>query len=103
MATGVHALAPSINKMLSIMKMDFDASRCTVPPGRKLGEIYFTTREMEVLQFSARDKTAREIAGILNLLVRTVEQYLENIKCKMGVSSKSEMIDKAISELNINL
>ena len=55
---------------------------------------YFSKREMECLQYYIKGRTAKQIAKELKLSYRTVQHYLENIKCKMGVSSKSELISK---------
>jgi DNA-binding CsgD family transcriptional regulator len=57
---------------------------------------YFSRREREVLRLLVRAKTSKQIAGHLGLSHRTVEHYIENSKRKMGVSSKSELVDRVI-------
>lgn len=56
----------------------------------------FSMRQIEVLLHTIRGKTASQIAFELNLSRRTVEHYLENIKSRIGVFSKSELINKSI-------
>lgn len=51
-----------------------------------------TSRENEVLFFILRGKTAKEIARILKISSRTVEQYVELIKNKFKCRNKSELI-----------
>ncbi len=55
-----------------------------------------TKREIDCLQLLVKGKAAREIGEILNLSKRTVEFYLANIKSKLFVSSKSDLIEKVI-------
>ena len=47
---------------------------------------------------SQRLHVEQKIALILNLSPRTIEKYLENIKMKLQVKTRSELIDKTISE-----
>ncbi len=54
-------------------------------------------RELECLFFTLRSMTAKQIAEQLDLSKRTVEFYLENIKNKMGCTSKAELICLAIN------
>lgn len=75
---------------------------------QKISEIYdnyvatksknfkFSQRETECLYFLVRGKTAKGIAQILNLSVRTIESYISNLKIKLGCYSKTELIEKAI-------
>lgn len=58
-------------------------------------DIYLSSRELDCLRLIVRGKTAKEISNILGISKRTVESYQENIKHKMNVYSKSELIDKA--------
>jgi ATP/maltotriose-dependent transcriptional regulator MalT len=48
-----------------------------------------TARELEVLRLVAAGRTNREIADGLCLSVKTVARHLENIFCKLGVSSRT--------------
>lgn len=54
-----------------------------------------THRETECLFLLIRGKTAKEIGKFLTISPRTVEVYVENIKRKMCVNSRSDLIDKA--------
>lgn len=54
-------------------------------------------REKECLGYLMRGKTMREIALTLNLSVRTIEAYIENLKNKFGVTRKSELLELAFS------
>ena len=51
-----------------------------------------TKRESECLKIFSSNKTAKEIANILNLSSRTVELHLSNIKQKLGVNYKNELL-----------
>lgn len=55
-------------------------------------------RESDCLFYLLRGKTVKEIAKILKLSPRTVEVYVSNVKLKLGCSSKSEVINRAIEE-----
>lgn len=54
---------------------------------------HLSKREMECLKLAVRGKTMREIGLFLGLSVRTIEAYMENIKLKFNVATKSELID----------
>ena len=53
-------------------------------------------RQKECLQYLVRGKTAKEIADILGLSKRTIENYIDTIKVKFNVSTRSELIDLII-------
>lgn len=57
---------------------------------------YLTKREKECIYYLIRGKTAREISQYLKLSPRTVESHIQNLKHKLNVSTKSELIDKII-------
>ncbi|MBA4396892.1 MAG: hypothetical protein C0394_05860 [Syntrophus sp. (in: bacteria)] len=48
----------------------------------------FTPREIEVANLVREGKTAKEIAGLLNLSIRSVEFHKDNIRRKLGLSNK---------------
>lgn len=55
-----------------------------------------TERELEVLKFLTRGYSASYIAQNLFLSVRTVENYINNLKNKLNCYSKTELIQKSI-------
>jgi len=55
-----------------------------------------TDKQENCLFLLVRGKTIKEIAKILNLSPRTVEDHLDGIKTKLGCHYKSEIIEKAI-------
>lgn len=68
-------------------------------PGIHIDNVYFTKREKNILEMTMQGRSARVIAGILHISRRTVEYHLDNIKNKLNVNSKSELIDKMLKIL----
>lgn len=62
-----------------------------------------TPRQIEVLFFLLRNKTAKEIALFLKLEVRTIEYYINNIKKKFHCKTKSDLCDKASEKGYLNI
>ncbi|MBS0350889.1 MAG: helix-turn-helix transcriptional regulator [Proteobacteria bacterium] len=60
---------------------------------------YLTPKEYEVLRFYYRGYSMKEIAGFLNVSARTVEDHINNIKRKLGIIRKFELIE-FIASLN---
>ncbi len=54
-----------------------------------------TDRELAVFRLVGNGISTRNIADQLNLSVKTVESYRENIKNKLGISSATELIQRA--------
>lgn len=65
-------------------------------PDLKILRRCLSKREAECLYFLLRGNTAKNIANILRLSPRTVEHYLENVKMKFNVRTKTELIEKTI-------
>jgi len=55
-----------------------------------------SSRELEVFEFLGRGLSPREIAGKINLSVKTIENYIENIKGKFTLRSSREVLIQAI-------
>lgn len=51
-----------------------------------------SAREEEVLRHLAQGRTNAEIAGMLNLSVKTVETYRARIKDKLGLAKRSDIV-----------
>ena len=56
--------------------------------------VYFTRREAQTLFHLLQGKTIPEVGRSLNLSARTIEFYVKNMKLKIGVKSKVELLDK---------
>jgi DNA-binding CsgD family transcriptional regulator len=64
--------------------------------GDSYSKIPLSKRQSECMFFMLRGKTAKDIAKILRLSPRTVEEYIEQIKFKLKCTTKSDLIEKAI-------
>jgi DNA-binding CsgD family transcriptional regulator len=53
-----------------------------------------TPREIDCFMLTLKGKTAKQIAILLGLSYRTVEEYICNIKTKLQVISKSALVEK---------
>lgn len=62
----------------------------------KLGNEYLTKKEFEVLKLILLGKTSKQIAKILGISYRTVEEHTGNIRKKLQCSSKYEIHAVAI-------
>ncbi len=56
------------------------------------GETYLSARELDTIQHLANGYTAKQTGKEAGLSPRTIESYLENIKHKLGVHKKSDII-----------
>ena len=74
------------------------AKRPSESPVASLGN-----RELEVFQFIGQGKGTREIAGLLNLSVKTVETYRERLKKKLNVSSGPDLARQAVLWVDTNI
>ena len=57
-----------------------------------------TNREREILQLLAEGKTAREIAGILCLSIKTIETHRQQLMGKLNIHSLAELTKYALRE-----
>ncbi len=53
-----------------------------------------TKRQLECCYLLMQGKTAKEIANIIGLSIRTVEDYLSHVRSKLGCHNKTELIIK---------
>ena len=61
--------------------------------GAPYDKIYFTHREAECLFYLLRGLTISATAKMLHLSPRTVEFYVKNMKIKLKVKTKSELVE----------
>jgi DNA-binding NarL/FixJ family response regulator len=56
-----------------------------------------SNRELQVLNLVGRGKTTREIAGTLNLSVKTVESHRQRIKKKLNLTTAPQLVQFAVN------
>ncbi|MEA1959849.1 MAG: helix-turn-helix transcriptional regulator [Bacillota bacterium] len=61
---------------------------------------FLTIREIDVLRLVEQGMQNREIAAVLFVSVNTVKRHLDNIYCKLGVNSRTELIAKVYRLIN---
>jgi len=69
----------------------------------KFSSVKITERQSEVLFYTIRGKTVKQIARFLSLSPRTIDEYLEQLRNKFDSSNKHELIDKAICSGFLNV
>ncbi len=62
---------------------------------RGLPAVVLTRRELDVLCLLAKGNTNRQIAGLLSLSMRTVENHRANLMGKLGLESRVELVNYA--------
>ncbi len=68
-------------------------------PNMSIGDVYLSKQELRCLQLLISGKTFKLIGNHLKLSARTVEHYIENIKHKLHVKTKAELIEKVLQQL----
>lgn len=63
--------------------------------GRRRSGIALTGREREILEWVARGRTNKEIAGILGVRPSTVRKHLENVFAKLEVNTRTAAVAAA--------
>jgi len=56
-------------------------------------------RELQIIHYIRQDKTSKEIADLLDLSVRTIESYRENIRKKLRIKNQKKNLKKFITSL----
>lgn len=94
---GKHGLAESLAEIKKLGLLDAhkaDQLSATSLDVSKLqaNHIHLSKRELDCLQLTIKGYTAKMIARVLQISHRTIEEYLNHVRIKMGVTTKSEMI-----------
>lgn len=90
---GATVITPSI-------AVEPDAPNLAAPTENSFG---LTKREIQILELAARGVTNKQIGEQLNLSNRTIEVHMHNIFMKLGVSSRTEAVTRAIRDRSIQL
>jgi DNA-binding NarL/FixJ family response regulator len=68
----------------------------TGSPGQGVERSRLTAREQEIVRLIADGKTNKEVAGMLNISVRTVETHRSNIMEKLDIHTVSDLVLYAV-------
>jgi DNA-binding CsgD family transcriptional regulator len=94
---GEHPLAEAITKLTDLGLLPKNTTPQEQTIKLNLKNILLTPREQECIEYTVKGFTAKEIAKKLLISPRTVEEYLNQLKVKLGASSKQQMIQKVLS------
>jgi DNA-binding CsgD family transcriptional regulator len=93
----VHNLSTSLSTLIQVGLLTNNPTNPTLLlPGKQVAQHYLSKRELDCLTLLARGQTAKMAGQQLGLSFRTVESYIENVKCKLNVYSKAELCAKAM-------
>lgn len=73
-----------------------DTPSSTIEFQGKLGPVNLTLREVEVLKALCCGLTAKEIAAQFERSTRTIEEHRINLKRKLGINSRSQLVEIAL-------
>lgn len=90
---GTTVITPSIT-------FESDSPDFSAPTENPMG---LTKREIQILELAARGVTNKHIGEQLNLSNRTIEVHMHNIFMKLGVSSRTEAVTRALRDRSIQL
>jgi DNA-binding CsgD family transcriptional regulator len=93
---GEHPLASAITRLTEIGLLPKNTSPQNQVLQLNLGNAVLTAREQECLEYTVKGFTAKEIAKKLSISPRTVEEYINQVKFKLGVSTKQQLIQKVL-------
>lgn len=92
---GEHPLANAITHLTDLGLLPGNTSEAQQLK-LNVGSVVLTPREQECLDYTVRGFTAKEIAKKLLISPRTVEEYLNQLKLKLAVTTKQQMIQKVL-------
>ena len=90
-----HSLPHFASTMTNFMSTGLLGSTQSLSiPSMQHDAVYFTKRELDVLNFLVKGMSAKAIAEKLSRSTRTIEHHIENMKLKANCDSTFELIDK---------
>lgn len=90
--------SPKISIALEKRSLEISLTPGNVLHELKLANLFsnITKREFECLEFLSQGNTSKMTAKLLKLSPRTIERHFENIKEKLNIRYKSELINKYV-------
>jgi LuxR family transcriptional regulator, quorum-sensing system regulator SolR len=93
--TGEELRAKTPEMCWLVQMAHFGMSRCLTPQMLPEAEVSLSSREIEVLRWTAEGKTSGEVADILRIAERTVNFHLSNAVTKLNASNKTSAAIRA--------
>ena len=94
-------LVPAVDRILAGEPL-FQSTSASLPATISAEQIpvqfLLTPRELDVLRLLARGRTNKELAGELNISVRTVETHRAHVLAKLNVESLGELVRFAVRD-----
>ena len=75
--------------------------RFLLKSGTIIDGVNFTDRQRQIINLVVRGFSAAKIASEIELSKRTVEHYIDTIKIKLHVNSKTQLIDKIVQFIHL--
>ena len=94
---GSHPLASAIDEIRQLGLLPQENSTSLQVTNINLDNFKLSNREKDCLALTLKGYTAKNIAKELTISHRTVEDHLKQIKLKLNVSSKQELIQKLLN------
>ena len=95
-ADGKYYISPSISELLIDRKTKRQSLTKSMPSLLDL-----TPAERQILKLLAENKTSRQIADVLNISIRTVENHRSHICSKLGIKGHHKLLQFAIENRSI--
>lgn len=90
-ADGHHYLTPGVSRQV----VEEYLGRVSAPAVRAAA---LTSRQREILQLIAEGRTSKEVAGLLDLSVKTIEAHRSQIMRRLGVNDLTALVRYAVRE-----
>lgn len=94
--TEAEPLSTSIERIIQTGLMPHSKN---IIPGSHICGVYLSNQEIKCLRLLIGGKTIKLIGLQMGLSPRTIEYYLNNIKHKLHVKTKSELIEKVVQHI----
>jgi DNA-binding CsgD family transcriptional regulator len=101
LSSSAASLPQGLSILLKSGLLNMNSMQCDYSALIRINEIDgipITSQEAKCLHLAARGMAAKKIAKELNISFKTVERHFENLRYKLNVRSRSELIEKIIQQ-----
>ncbi|MCP4749211.1 MAG: PAS domain S-box protein [Desulfobacteraceae bacterium] len=84
----LSGLSKTQEQLIDLIRVNLDEMFDLSVPEFSSSFLYFTPNELQVVNLIRQGRTTKDIANLLNISIRTVEAYRNNIRKKLGLKNK---------------